>query len=320
MKVLIEKKLVEESKEYISGYNRQLKVYRLTELGYSGAEKLVSGIKNQEITAKIKGKKREIKVSEALNYEGVGIRDIMLSEELLDIDALKRIEMHLGELPETTEFYNRNVELGEIEEFLEGDARVLVIYGGIGAGASSLAVRAVSSVKNRNIAWISMESRGITDIHSFLRRFSEEIGAESDSLASMDGFNVLVVLDNWYDVSDEMVEYFAEELEKIKRTDIKIIVTSLENTPSYSRFYRIDDVRDGAVEELHIRGLEPEYCKKILGDIDDGALKKIFMLTHGRPLYLKLLKKGDIDALLSVSSFTEEEVRYMMFLAGVDRD
>ncbi len=318
IKVLREKKMVEESKWYIAGYNRQLKVYRLTPLGYSEAKALVSDIEDEGITVRIKGTNEEIEVSRALEYEGVDMGDIIRSDGFLDLDSLRRMEMHLGEPPDITEFYNRNVELGEIEEFMEGDARILVIYGGIGTGASSLAARAVSSLKGKkNIAWVSVDSAPIDKVRAFLSEFSEEIGSHFDGLSSLHGFGVLLVLDNWYDVSDDMVEYFAEELKAIKRTDIKIIVTSLENTPSYNRFYRIDDIGDGSVEELHIRGLEPEYCRKLLGNVDDDALKKIFMMTHGRPLYINLLKKGDVDALLAVSSFTPEEVRYLMFLAGV---
>jgi len=318
IKVLREKKMVEENKEYIAGYNRQLKVYRLTPLGYSEANALVSEIENESIKVKIKGKTEDIGVSRALEYDGVNMGDIIRSDGFLDLDSLRRVEMQCGKMPDITEFYNRNVEIGEIEEFMEGDARILVIYGGIGAGASSLAARTISSLKGKkNVAWISMDSTPLESVQSFLSDFSEEIGSHFDDLSSLDGFGVLLVLDNWYDVSDDTVDYFTEELKAIKRTDIKVIVTSLENTPSYSRFYRIDDIRDGSVEELHIRGLEPEYCRKLLGTVDDDALKKIFMMTHGRPLYINLLKKGDVDALLAVSSFTQEEVRYLMFLAGV---
>lgn len=318
IKVLREKKMVEESKEYIAGYNRQLKVYRLTPTGYSEAQALISEIGKENITVKIKGRTEETGVSLALEYEEIDIGDIIRSDGFLDLDSLRRVEMQCGEIPDITEFYNRNVELGEIEEFMDGDSRILVIYGGIGAGASSLAARTVSSLKGKkNIAWISMDSAPIEKVQAFLSEFSEEIGSHFDGLSSLHGFGVLLILDNWYDVGDEMVEYFAEELKAIKRADIKIIVTSLENTPSYSRFYRIDDIRDGSVEELHIRGLEPEYCRKLLGTVDDDALKKIFMMTHGRPLYINLLKKGEVDTLLAVSSFTPEEVRYLMFLAGV---
>ncbi len=320
IRVLREKKMLEEARKYVAGYNRQLKVYRLTPAGQSAASDLVSHLKNETITVKSRGKIEEVAVEDVLRHEGINMGHIIRSDGFLDLDSLRRVEMHMVSPPDISEFYNRNVELDEIREFLEGDARILVIYGGIGAGASSLAARAVEDARGeRNIAWMSVASpkKGLKEILSFLEKFAGEIGADFGGLSSFDGFNALLVLDDWHDVSDEVVEYFAEELPGLKRTDVKIMVTSLENTPSYSRFYRLDDIRDGTVEELHIRGLEPEYCRKLLGDIDDEALKKIFMMTHGRPLYINLLRKGEMDALLAVSSFTPEEVRYLMFLAGV---
>ncbi len=321
IRVLKEKKMVEEGRSYIPGYNRQLKVYRLTPLGHEEASRLFSELKEEMITVRMKGKAKEMAVSDVLRYDGVDMGDILRGNGFVDLDALKRVEMHMIPPPDISEFYNRNVELEEIKEFLDGEARVLVIYGGVGAGASSLAARAVSEAREDwNIAWISLaseEGKRLEAVTSFLEEFAGEIGADFDGLPSLNGFRALIVLDDWHDVSDDMVEYFAESLPHLKRTDIKIMVTSLENTPSYNRFYRMDDVRDGSVEELHIRGLEPEYCRKLLGDVDDEALKKIFMMTHGRPLYIKLLKNGDMDTLLSVSSFTPEEVRYLMFLAGV---
>lgn len=47
-------------------------------------------------------------------------------------------------------------------------------------------------------------------------------------------------------------------------------------------------------------------------DLDDEAMKMIYMLTRGQPLALRMLRQRDEEGLKRI--FPREEVRFLMYL------
>ena len=52
-------------------------------------------------------------------------------------------------------------------------------------------------------------------------------------------------------------------------------------------------------------------------NIAEEALRRIYLLTKGCPLYLKLIREGDAEALKARSRFTTAEVNLLLFSRDV---
>ena len=64
-----------------------------------------------------------------------------------------------------------------------------------------------------------------------------------------------------------------------------------------------------------------EATRRLLGNpaIGEEALRQIYLLTKGCPLYLTLIRDGDGARLKQVSRFTAAEVRLLLFSRGSTR-
>ena len=125
------------------------------------------------------------------------------------------------------------------------------------------------------------------------------------------------MLDNYFEATDDLVDYLTDFITAIKEIqNFNLLVTASESTPSYERFYTIMDIHDGTVGEVHIRGLDIQHCQEILGvpDIDPEAMKRLLMFTMGKPATLKLLARGDADAIKEHTRFSPEEIKLMLYL------
>ncbi|MGB2825162.1 MAG: hypothetical protein WBC49_00800, partial [Thermoplasmata archaeon] len=75
-------------------------------------------------------------------------------------------------------------------------------------------------------------------------------------------------------------------------------------------------VESGAVREIKVRGLDEASAKKLLGnaDIEAEAFRRVYLMTRGQPLLLKMLRDDDAEGLKKNSVYTAEEIRYLLFL------
>ena len=65
-------------------------------------------------------------------------------------------------------------------------------------------------------------------------------------------------------------------------------------------------------------GLDIEDCRAILGNpaIEDEALRRVFLLTKGCPLFLRAIREGDDATLRANSRFTTAEIRLLLYSGG----
>src|SRR3989449_2640288 len=107
------------------------------------------------------------------------------------------------------------------------------------------------------------------------------------------GERKLLVLDGYADVDEGVVDALAGFL-RGSRGRGKLLVLAQESTPSYCRFYSKAEVDAGLVAERHLRGLDLEGCRSMLGRpaIDAEALRRVYLLTKGCPLYLRAIREG----------------------------
>jgi hypothetical protein len=125
---------------------------------------------------------------------------------------------------------------------------------------------------------------------------------------------MIVVLDGYHTVSDEMVEFFAVLVNT--PIEAKVIITAREDTPAYNWFYQKGHLESGAVREIRVRGLDEASAKKLLGStrIEDEAFRRVYLMTRGQPLLLRMLRDDDAEGLKKNSVYTTEEIRYLLFL------
>src|SRR5439155_997583 len=92
------------------------------------------------------------------------------------------------------------------------------------------------------------------------------------------GERKLLVLDGYADVEEPIVDALAGFV-RSPRGRGKLLVLAQESTPAYCRFYSKADVDAGLVAERHLRGLDVEGCRAMLGRpaIDAEALRRVYL-------------------------------------------
>jgi DNA-binding MarR family transcriptional regulator len=319
LKGLEDRGLVSSAKGHVAEERRRYKVYFLTETGLSEVRSILKFLGSTEISGS--------RVADILEQGKGPILPILM--ELAGEPVASPIpERKLaGPIPDTAGFIDREHELAELGAMLEDTKnRVMAIYGSQGYGASALAARFCrESASKWSVAWVCMRkdlgglSKELMDTLSEICALDRDARTPKKLALQLDGKKVILVLDCYFEASDEVVEYLSGLVAAMKAVcDFKLLVTARENTPSYNRFYTIIDQHDGTVGEVHIRGLDMEHCRILLGtpDIDPDALKRLFLFTRGKPPTLKLLAKGNEKELREHTSFSPEEIKLMLFLKG----
>lgn len=324
--------LLVEKREHLSGRGRRVKMYFLTDKGIRLALRLRKELEGTLVTVKSESMEATMSLKEV--------------EEVYDLD-LPRILGLLGKggtldvrgfLPqlEGEEFIDRRIEIKQLNEWIAKPTGVFVIYGNRGFGKTALARYFVDHLEGWKVFWKDIEEDDeTTDILRPLAWFAfrkggtgprmrtdfKDVGASLEAMMNrLKGSNSLLVLDSYFKVGEDIVELLSSLCELINGVKgLKLLVVAQEETPAYCRFYDRGKVDEGLVEEMHLRGLSEESTKKMLDtpNISPDALRRIYLLTKGCPLYLKLVREGDQDGLREKSRFTTPEIQLLMFSKSV---
>jgi DNA-binding MarR family transcriptional regulator len=328
IKSLEDRELVGSTKGHVTGEKRRYNVYFLTGKGLEEANTILEHLESQVIATP----KGDIKVSEILDSRK-GHALPILRELAGDSDVSARTNCAIaGPIPEIEGFVNRQHELEELGHMLNDQKnRVMAIYGSLGYGTSALASKFVRESNRRwSVAWFEVRKdlpelimAMLKTIGETLPDFDRNARTPKKIAEQLDGKKIILVLDCYFDASDETVEFLTGFVAAIKEIrDFKLLVTAREDTPPYNRFYTIIDQHDGTVGEVHIRGLDIQHCQIMLGtpDIDPDAMKRLFLFTRGKPHTLKLLALGNEKELRQHTSFSPEEIKLMLFLKGQKKE
>jgi len=323
---LLAEELVNEVKAHVRGEKRRYKVYVLSEKGITEVGRILKDL--MEKTVVVDG--AEVRVGDVLDRENEAHRfRLLLRLAGEEISSIKRKPVMAGPIPDVSDFVNRKEELAQLEAMLADPvSRVMLVYGSHGYGTSTLAAKfAAAATHQWSVGWLcvekSMKKMRIA-IEQVLRALGLDITTEIISnpkklAKELDGKNILLVFDGYFEVADETVEYFAGLVAALRETEgFKIVVTGREDTPPYNRFYTIIDIHDGIAGEVHVRGLDVEHCRVLLGEpkIEADALRRLFLFTRGCPTTLKLLARGNEKEMREKSRFSPEEIKLMLWLKG----
>ncbi len=320
VRALIKEGFAEEVTTRVKGHERRMSVYAITPEGLRRSEAIWRDVLTTSFSVK--------KGDDVSSMTGAQIESVLgrkkslaaisqLRDGLVEMEGSCRSPVRLlNRAPKVAEFYGRDSELKAMEDFIESDARVLVVLGNKGYGTSALCRRFVDDQDESDALWIPLDgTQTAGSIEQFLIDFGKKVSKEVSELSGVLSLGeAVIVFDDYFKVSDEVVEFFSSLVDS--EGDLKIIVTARQETPAYNWFYRKEQVDSGRVRELRIKGLDEASAMKLLGSpsIEKDALKRIMMLTGGQPMALRLLRENDQSGLKTETKFTTEEIGYLIFL------
>ena len=323
VKALAREAYVEERDGRVQGRGRKVKLYFLTESGLRRARELAKALEAQAVVADA----GPTTLGEFAKASGRPLLDLAL-----DLDEAGRYRGAAREAGVPT-FFGRRDELAALAAWARGDALAMVVYGGVGMGKTALARRFLQR-SPRPFWWRDLRpgdstatllagfadflrGHGRTELADALRDSRDPWAAAT---AGLSGLEILLAFDNYGDLHEDVVEFVARLLRIAEGgAPAKVLVLAQESTPSYCRFYNRRAVERGHVEELHLRGLSLEESRELLGNpnIADEAMRRIYLLTKGCPLYVELIRAGDRAGLKGRSRFTTAEVNLLLFSRDV---
>ncbi len=323
VKALAREGYVEERDGRVQGRGRKVKLYYLTEAGLRRARELAKALEAQAMVAD----GGPTTLGEFAKASGRSLLDLAL-----DVDESGR---YRGAATETAlpAFLGRRDEFAGLAAWIRGDVPAMVVYGAVGMGKTALARRFLQR-SPRPYWWRDLKAGDtaaalLADLAEFLTdhertKLGEALRDGQDPweplAVDLDGLEVLLVLDDYGDVPEDLVDVFTHLLRLLPSArPAKALVLAQEATPSYCRFYDRRAVEDRRVEEIHLRGLTAEESRELLGnpEIAEEALRRIYLLTKGCPLYLELIREGDGKTLKARSRFTTAEVNLLLFSRDV---
>lgn len=320
VKGLIKDGLVTESTARVKGHERRMSIYAISSEGLRIAEKLWQDAQSDVFPVMKDG--AIVKLNGRDIGEQVGKkRAIALLSQMRDgvvhLDVRRRVPVrNLAEAPMNGAFFGREAELSKIDEFMDSDAKMLVVLGNRGYGTTTLTRKFVDSQDEEDVVWVPLNpDLPSKEIEARLIDFGAKVDKGVQSLEDVLRLdNALLIFDDYFSVTEEVVELFGRIVETADAA--KIIISARQETPAYNWFYQKRHVEAGIIKELRIKGLEEASAKKLLGNdkIEKDALRRVMLMTHGQPMILKMLRENDLEGLRKDTVFTPEEIRYLLFL------
>lgn len=320
VKALVKDSLAEEITARVKGHERRMSVYSITSEGLRRAEAIWKealatsfSVRKDAAVQMMSG----AQIEEVIGRKKAIAAVSQMRDGFVEMEVSRRSPVRLlKNSPDVREFYDRDAELKAMEQFMESDARVLVVLGNKGYGTSALCRKFVDDQEESDVLWMSLGSsptvRGIEhNLVEFAKSISKDSASVRDALALSDA---ILVFDGYFNVSDEVVEFFSGLVEK--EGEAKIVITARQETPAYNWFYQKGQVDSGKVHELRVKGLDDASALKLMGKprLEKDALRRIMMLTRGQPLVLTLLRDGDQEGLKKNTVLTAEEIGYLLYL------
>ena len=294
----------------LRGRGRKVRVYALTAAGIRRARELLEGLEAEEV----RFGDRRVGIGALAAELRVAPSEIVAG---LDEEGVYRPRQAALSIPES-DLIERGPDLAALAKWLKGPAPAFVVYGSRGMGKTSLA-RAFSRGVRRPIPWVDVVAESPEALRRDLAASLRSLGGSGapDAIErDVAALKPLIVLDGYGEVAEGVVDGVASLLAAVGGTPgAKLLVLAQEATPSYCRFYGAPDVRKGTVLELRLKGLSPEGTKRLLDNPEIGAeaLRQVYLLTKGCPLYLTLIRDGNAARLREVSRFTPAEIRLLLF-------
>ncbi len=315
LRPLLDDGQVESKKGHVTGRDRKLTYYALTESGFAKATDIIRSFGDEYVELiDTSGSKRRTKVRDALKQHPeigtLALADAVQEERTLKVPGERFVLTNT--IIEGAEQLERERQIEQARAFLSSPSTLLVIIASYGYGSSTLLKHAALELWKGPLFWHDLKVDGSAkSISDSLDRFAKRLDC-SDWQGLLDR-EALLCFDNYHIAEEPLVDLLIELVKELRSGKTKVAVAMRGETPSYNRFYQRKDIEEGTAIEIALSRFEEPTVRKMLGeDIDDEAFQLIHMLTRGQPLALALLKSGDVEGLKNIR--LSEEVRFLMYL------
>jgi len=316
---------VEEWKKHVAQGEKRMKVYLITPSGLARVREIESEFLAQVVPGKIGGTVVQGMTVEQLEtsfHRRIDLLRLTGEEEFIDLDSVTVSGVtDFTDSPKLEMFLDREEPLEQMKHFLKSRSIAIVVYGAKGVGTSSLVKHFIEMLDEWNVLWISLSRhRSVSEVKERISAFSKMIGSDPEKvMGSTAGSNSLIVIDGYFDVDEDLVDFFGDLLGR--RDGAKMIFTCRDSTPSYNRFYGKEHLVSGVVQEMTLKGLPEDDARALLRneEIPEEAFKRIFALSRGSPMVLNMLREGDEEGLRRNTTFTNEEIRFLLTEARAKR-
>jgi DNA-binding MarR family transcriptional regulator len=325
VKALIRDGSVEELRGRVANRGRRMSVYAVTSEGFRKAEEAWDRVRASTL--------RVARGEELVDMDGKALEEMLgrkqamgLVAQMKDgvVELVERRRTAVRDLlraPPIEEFHGREHELEALDAFLDSNAALCAVLGNRGYGTTTLVRRFVQDHEEADVLWMPIREHITPDeIETGIVSFAKRIRPAADDLdAALSVSGMVVVLDGYRTVGEDVAEFFAELAST--PSEAKIIITAGEDTPAYNWFYQKKHLESGTVREIRVRGLDEESARRLLGnpEIEEEAFRRVYLMTRGQPLLLRMLRDGDAEGLKRNSVYTAEEIRYLLFLRNKTR-
>ncbi|UCE36330.1 MAG: ATP-binding protein [Thermoplasmata archaeon] len=359
VKKLDEEGMIYESVMHIEGMDKRRKAYFLTDKGMYHAKEIKRNLEERRIPLRdSKGKIKDVKINELEEITGVKI-DILDLLRLIDKGGIlnqKSMELFaksekkvapekktgLFDFPhritQPKKFVDRKKEIDTLLKWIKNKDVVLIsVNGNTGIGKTSLVGKVLSKLeKDVNVFnYDFKKGEDFDDLTEYLSEFLARLNRTElksilkskrrgqrdvlkgtiNSITDTNAILVLDTLDQADKTSRKFISTLSQELNGL--TNVKIVTIHDGKKALF-----IEEVLDSAqFRTLELKGLDRKSAKSLLGikklDLED--FERIFRLTEGNPLALKLIKSEDVSNLKKTGRFTSDELTLIKYLKSLEK-
>jgi DNA-binding transcriptional regulator GbsR (MarR family) len=359
VKKLDEDGLIYESVMHIKGLDKRRKAYFLTEKGMYQANDIKRILKERRIPFKdLNGKVKDIQIQKIEETTGIRI-DILDLLRLIDREGIlnqKSMESFVNEktndtpespkrlfdfphkVAKTKKFIGRKEELKNLLNWFD-DPEIILIYikGDAGIGKTSILGKALLDMKDeKNVFWFDFaKGDGFEDMMENLSDFLARLnrtklkamlkGKKIGHREIMKCFNVSAsetdahfVFDSLNEADSESKKFLSmlhEEINELSGFKIFILHRPKERIHTKKR------ADSDAFRTMELKGLDKKSARLLIGKkkMDSDDFQRIYTLTEGNPLALKLIKSEDVSDLVKTGKFTKDELTLIKYLKSIDK-
>ncbi len=336
-----------EALVHVGGLKRKRKAFFLTPRGTEIAEGLISKLKAQKVHFRDSaGSEKTLSLHEILfrargstapNLILTCFRDgLILESSLSGLQAAPFLST-LPEFPGNEAFVDREKETAFLRSRIESGEPLLVVSGIKGIGKTQLVLRTLKRFEgNKNIFWYTLHEwdtirnlleqvaannvrLGRNELRKFLRQTKNaDTGMAAASLIrDLQESESIIVLDNIFDLKREMMQLLyliCEQSRTLKNVCVILITRDRQSLSPTACLGTLGP------NDLILKGLDRGSSLELLGSLgmDPQDMDRVFAMTQGHPLALKLVNSEEILSLIDIKGLTKEELWVVRCLKAFD--
>jgi len=309
VKQLIAQRLVAEGVARIRGEVRKRKVYTVTSEGHTLAQRLAGELAPRRVLAVEASGERAVSAHEARRL----VAPPTLARLLAVIDRDGRLDLRRPMAapsrgnaafeegrPEPPPLVGRAAEGDALRAALREGPPILALVGPRGVGKTALVTACLDDDRPR--FWWTFRGKDpvpalLDGLAAWLAQLGKpdlrgRIGKEAPGwrevgkvlARDLRGSAALIVFDDLHSAGEDVMPYVEAIAESAASVGCRVAVTTVEPLPR-----RTDWLAEGLLREMVIEGLNRRAARALVPGVPDAEFDKMYRLTDGNPLSLKLL-------------------------------